>query len=128
MFARQNENLTMYGTFLRVCGGLVVSVLNWQTRGLGFKSRPGQKFHSRCLLHLLCPLANSATMSALSDETVRLRTGHQPSYAEAKKMMLPTRHTHSCPRASLIKGLLFLFFEDTVTQAYQMQKAHLQTY
>src|SRR6218665_3211850 len=32
--------------------GLVVSALDCQTRGPGFKSRPGQKFGSRFLLHL----------------------------------------------------------------------------
>ena len=35
------------------------------------------------------------------DEMVRERTGHLPSYAEAKKMKLLTLHTHGCPRASL---------------------------
>src|SRR6218665_1082677 len=35
------------------------------------------------------------------DETVRERTGHPPSYAEAKKMKLLTLHTHGCPRANL---------------------------
>jgi len=35
------------------------------------------------------------------DETVRERTGHPPSYAEAKKMKSLALHTHGCPRASL---------------------------
>jgi len=35
------------------------------------------------------------------DETVRERTGHPPSYTEAKKMKLLTFHTHDCPRADL---------------------------
>ena len=35
------------------------------------------------------------------DETVRKRTGHPPSYAEAKKMKSLTLHTHGCLRASL---------------------------
>src|SRR6218665_1834235 len=67
---------------------------------------PGQKFGSRFLFHLR-PLANSATMSTLSvhcqwgDETARERTGHPPSYAEAKKMKSLTLHTHGCLRASL---------------------------
>ena len=78
-----------------VCGGLVVSVLDCQSRGSGFKSRPGQKFGSRFLLHV-CPLDNSAMMSTLTihcqweDETVRERTGHPSSHAETKKMKLLT--------------------------------------
>ena len=53
------------------------------------------------------PLANSAMTSTLTvhcqweDETVRERTGHPPSYAEAKKMKSLTLHTHGCLRASL---------------------------
>ena len=35
------------------------------------------------------------------DETVRERTGHQPSYAEAKKMKLLALHTLGCLRVSL---------------------------
>jgi len=44
------------------------------------------------------PLANSAMMSTLTthnrweDEMVRERTGHPPSYSEAKKMKLLTLH------------------------------------
>ena len=34
------------------------------------------------------------------DETARERTGHPPSYAEAKKMKSLTLHTHGCLRAS----------------------------
>src|SRR6218665_1970027 len=51
--------------------------------------------------------ANSAMMSTFSVrcqwdvETAKERTGHPPSYAEAKKMKLLTLHTHGCPRASL---------------------------
>src|SRR6218665_1922141 len=69
--------------------GPVASVLDCQSRCSGFKSRPGQKLGSRFLLHLH-PLANSATMSTLTvhcqweDETERERTGHPPSYADAK--------------------------------------------
>ena len=53
------------------------------------------------LLHLQ-PLANLALMSTPTvhcqweDETVRERTGHPPSYAEAKKMKSLTLHTHGC--------------------------------
>jgi len=45
------------------------------------------------------PLDNSAMMSTLTahcqweDETVRERTGHKPSYDEAKKMKSLTLHT-----------------------------------
>src|SRR5678816_4093294 len=70
-------------------------------RGRGFKSPPGQK-----IWLYVRPLANSAIMSTLTvhcrwdDETVRERTGHPPSYAEAKKMKSLTLHTHGCFRAS----------------------------
>src|SRR6218665_1225974 len=63
-------------------------------------------FGSRFLFHL-CFLGNSAMMSTLTahyqweDETVRERTGHPPSYAEAKKFKSLKLHTHGCPRASL---------------------------
>src|SRR6218665_1633182 len=86
--------------------GLVVRVLDCQSKGPGFKSQPGQKFGSRFLLHLH-PLANSAMTSTLTvhcpweDETVSERTGHPLSYAKAKKMKLLTLHTHGCLRASL---------------------------
>src|SRR6218665_333199 len=89
-----------------VCGGLVVSVLDCQSRGSGFKSRPVQKFGSRFLLHL-CPLANSAMMNTWTthchweDEMVKETTGHPPSYAEAKKIKSLTLHTHGFPKASL---------------------------
>ena len=48
------------------------------------------------------PLANSAMMSTLTvhcqweDETTRERTGHPPSYAEAKKMKSLTFHIQAC--------------------------------
>ena len=88
----------------RVRGGLMVSMLDCKSKVLGFKSRPGQKFGSRFLLHQ-CPLANSARMSTVccrrEDETAMQRTGHPPSYAEAKKIKSLTLQTHSCPRASL---------------------------
>src|SRR6218665_36552 len=101
-------NSSMYGTSFSIVasslatgvhGSLVVSVLDCQSKGPGFKSRPGQKSGLRFLLHL-CPLANSAMNSTLTAhcqwevETVRERTGHQPSYAEAKKMKSLTLHTH----------------------------------
>ena len=87
-------------------GDLVVSVLDCQSLGPGFKSRLRQKIASRFLLYLH-PLANAAMMSILTahcpweDETVRGRIGYSPSYAEAKKMKSLTLHTHDCSRASL---------------------------
>ena len=86
-------------------GGPVVSVLDRQQWDSGFKSRPGQKFGSRFLLHLH-PLANSAMTSTLTacsqweDETVKERTGHAPSYAKAKKNEVANT---SYPRASLLR-------------------------
>ena len=56
---------------------------------------------------LPAPVANSAMMSTLTahfqweDETVRERTGHPHSYAEAKKMKSLTLHSSGCPGASL---------------------------
>src|SRR6218665_2165119 len=44
--------------------GLAVSMLDCQLRGSGFRSRAGQKFESRFLLHLRL-IANSAMMSSL---------------------------------------------------------------
>jgi len=76
----------------------LVSVLDYQSRGLGFKFRPGHKFGLRLLLHLR-PLANSDMMGTLTihcqweDEMARERTGHPPSYAEDKKMKPPTLQT-----------------------------------
>src|SRR6218665_2370804 len=46
-------------------GGLVVSMLDCQSRVLGFKSWPGQKFSSRFLIILL-PLVNSDMTSTLT--------------------------------------------------------------
>ena len=89
-----------------VCGSLVVSVLDCQSWGSRLKPRPGQKFSSRVLFHLH-PLANSAMMSTVTthcqweDEMVRERSGHQPSYTEAKKIRSLTLHTHGCLRVSL---------------------------
>src|SRR6218665_2193034 len=39
--------------------------------------------------------------------SMRVRTGHLPSYAEAKKIKSLTLHTHGCPRAILRAALLF---------------------
>src|SRR6218665_2309519 len=53
-----------------------------------------------------CALINSDMMSKLTiccqweNETVRERTGHPPSYAEAKNMMSLTICTHGCLRAT----------------------------
>ena len=100
---------------LGVCSGPVVIMLNRQPWSLKFKSRPGQKFGSRFLLHLR-PLANSAMTSTLiahcqwEDETVSERTGHPPSYAEAKKTKSLTLHSHGCPMASLKRPIFFFFF------------------
>jgi len=84
---------------------MLVSVLNCQLRGSGFKSWPGQKFGSRFFLLHLCPLANTAMMSTLiiycqwEDDMVRDRTGHPPPYTEAKKIKLLTFHTSGCHSA-----------------------------
>src|SRR6218665_40474 len=94
-------------------------------RTVKFKSRPGQKFGLRFLLHLRL-LANSAMMSALTiccqweDEMVRERIGHLPSYAEAKKAKSLTLHTHGCSRA-ILKGnaLLLLKFEYSQSQDFK---------
>jgi len=47
-----------------------------------------------------------------ADENVMERTGHPPSYAEAKNMKSLTLYTHGCPRASLrdCSSLFLLFF------------------
>jgi len=44
------------------------------------------------------------------DETVSERTGHPPSYAEAKKTKSLTLHSHGCPMASLKRPIFFFFF------------------
>ena len=81
--------LSIFLCILGEHGGLVVNMLDCQSRSSGFKSRSGQKFGLRFLFHL-CSLANSAMMSTLTsvcqwEETVRERTGHPPSSTEAKK-------------------------------------------
>ena len=71
----------------------------------GFKSRPGQKFGSRYLIHLR-PIANSAMMNTLTvhcrweDETAGM-IGYLPSCAEAEKMQSLTFHTLGCLSVSL---------------------------
>ena len=63
----------------------MVSVLDCQSRGSGFKSWLGHKFGS----------------STLTIHCKRERTCHPSSYALAKKMKSLTLQTHGCPRASL---------------------------
>src|SRR6218665_116115 len=93
-------------SYIMMWGCAGVSMLDCQSRGLGFKSRPKEKFDSRFLLHLHL-LANSAIMGTLTihcqweDETARKRTGHPPSYAEAKTIKSLTLHTHGCSWAGL---------------------------
>ena len=89
-----------------VLDGVVVIVLDCQSRGRGFKTPSGQKFASRFLLHLHS-LTNSAILSTLTlrsrweDETARERIGHPLAYTKAKKMKSLTLHTHGCLRTSL---------------------------
>ena len=91
----------------RVAWQSMVKVLDDQWRGSGFRSRPGQKFVSKFLLHMSL-IANSATMMNMltvhcqwDDEMGRERTGYQHTYAEAKNMKSLALHTCGCPRASL---------------------------
>src|SRR6218665_1564870 len=99
--ARKNvrEGLWFWGHFPLILGLFYAqwsSVQDCQSRALGFKYRPGQKFSLRFLLRLY-PIANSAMMSTLTihceweDETLRERTGHPPSYTEAKFFFLSYR-------------------------------------
>jgi len=74
----------------------VASVQDYQLRGSGFKSWPGQTFGLRFLLHQR-PLLKSAMMSALIVYT-----------AEDKKMKLLILHTHICSRASSNKEVALL--------------------
>src|SRR6218665_2928156 len=63
--------------------------------GFGKKNSPYFPFHN---------VGRSGTLTVhcqREDETVRERTGHPPSYAEAKKMKSLTLHTHGCLRVSL---------------------------
>src|SRR6218665_876288 len=63
----------------------------------GTQIPPGYKFGLRFLLYMH-PLSNSTMMSALTvhcsweEATVRERTAHPPSYAEAKQMKLQALH------------------------------------
>src|SRR6218665_1535523 len=80
--------------------GLVVSMLDFQLRCSGLKSRPGSKFGLRFLLHL----ANSAmsnTLTISGKMTWRLEDWPLPSDTKAKKMKMLRLHTHGCLRASL---------------------------
>jgi len=79
-----------------VLDSVLVSLLNCQSRGWGLISRHGRiSFEISAPRVSLAP-PNSAIMSILTvyclweDEMVRERTGHIPSYAEAKKMKLLT--------------------------------------
>ena len=70
--------------------------MDCQLRGQGFKFPKGQKLVLRFMLYL-CLLEKSVIMSAPTvpcwweeDEMVKERTGHPPSFAEAKKMKLIT--------------------------------------
>src|SRR6218665_16018 len=84
----------------------MVSVLDCQSRGSGVQI-PARVEIGFEIPALPVHLANSAVVSTLTvhclwgDETVRKRTGHPPSYAEAKKMKLLTLHAHGCPMTSL---------------------------
>ena|SRR6218665_2395033 len=108
-----------------VRGGLVVNVLDCQSRGSGFKPRPGQKFGSRFLFHL-SSLYNSAMMSTLTahfqweDEIVMEWIGHPFSYAVAEKMKLLTLHTHGC-----LKGLIVFFFIRSISHAVLLATSSL---
>ena len=67
--------------------GLVVSVLDWQSRGSCFKSWPISKFGFRFLLHLH-RLANSPLISTMTvhcqGEDEMVRTGRTLLYSKAK--------------------------------------------
>ena len=75
---------------LSMLGGIVVSILDCQSRVQEFKCPPGQTFHSMFLLHLH-PLANSEITNTALTYTVsgkmrRIeRTGHSPTYAEGQE-------------------------------------------
>jgi len=77
-----------------VLNGVVVSVLNYQTRGQGSDRDRVDIWFRRFLF------TNSAIMSTLSVgrwDGKGERTGHpQPSYAKAKEMDSSTLHTHGC--------------------------------
>ena len=80
-----------------VHGGLVVSILDCQSRGLGFKSRRGIE---------ICA-SSQFSYDEYIDRTLSVGRWNgegedwpSPSYAEAKKMMSLTLHTHGCYSAS----------------------------
>jgi|SRR6218665_2023380 len=65
------------------------------------------------------PVSTLTVQSQWYDEMVREKTGHPPSYKEAKKMKSPTLHTHGCLKANLMdypfsfsfsSGYLFTYF------------------
>jgi len=93
-----------------------VTQLGRQPWGSGFKSRPGQKFCLRFLLHL-SSLANSP--SQLTDHKLSVGRWSGPSYAEAKKMKDFANTSYSwLPQGSHgyevlatdLQGLIFFFF------------------
>ena len=94
------QTLVYLISHIGVCGGLLVSALDWHSWGLGFKFQ-----QERSLLHLH-PIANSAMTAHCQweDETTREGTSHPPSYAEATKKKWLTLHADDCPRASLRDG------------------------
>jgi len=72
-----------------VHGDLVVSLLDCQSRGLGIEisappAPPNQLSYDEY----------TTVHCQWEDETVKERTGHLPSYTEAKKMKSLTLHTH----------------------------------
>ena len=90
-------------TFCHI-GFHIILLVNRNVRGssLGKGRNLVRDLSSTC-----APIANSAMMSKLTahcqwvDETVWVRTGHPPSYAEAKKIKSLTLYTQGCLRASL---------------------------
>lgn len=53
------------------------------------------------LLYMWIDLCSASTAYfEREDETLRERTGHPPSYAEAKKMKALSHHTHGSPGSS----------------------------
>ena len=81
----------------------MVSVLDCQAKGSGFKPAMAAIWFEisapPALPSQICYDEYIDRTLSVEDETVRERTGHPPSYAEAKKMKLLTLHTHGCPMA-----------------------------
>ena len=79
---------------LEVLCGRVVSVLDCQSRGVGFKFPTGQKFGSRFMLHLrpdssqLSYYGYSGLHRWWEDETAREWTGHLLSYAGVRNEVI----------------------------------------